>query len=138
MTQSIKIISLSLPLRLGNVNCFLLKLDSGFILIDTGSSNGRDALVQALENAGCQPGDLNLIVITHGDFDHIGNAAYLRQAFSTKIAMHADDLGMTQSGDMLSNRKSTHFLNRLIAFLTQRLMGFGESDGEKERFASFR
>jgi hydroxyacylglutathione hydrolase len=46
-----------------------------------------------------------LIVITHGDFDHIGNAAYLRQKFGAKIAMHADDVGMAERGDMFWNRK---------------------------------
>ncbi|RLI67201.1 hypothetical protein DRO91_10540, partial [Candidatus Heimdallarchaeota archaeon] len=31
-------------------------------------------LERELEKAGCKPGDLKLVVLTHGDFDHTGNA----------------------------------------------------------------
>jgi len=62
----------------GWVNCYLIKSDTGYILIDTGFSTKRTDLEKKLESAGCQPGNLKLIVITHGDFDHIGNCTYLR------------------------------------------------------------
>lgn len=131
MVHNIQTINLLLPFKLGSVNCYLLEVDTGFILIDTGSSNARAELEQALEDAGCQPGGLNLIVITHGDFDHTGNAAYLRKKFASKIAMHTDDTPMAERGDMLANRKNAGFFNRVVAFLTPRLMGFGKT----ERFA---
>ena len=41
--------------------------------------------------AGCKLGSLKLIVLTHGDFDHTGNAAYLRHKYAIKIAMHFDN-----------------------------------------------
>lgn len=127
MKQNITTIQLLLPFKLGSVNCYLIKTDIGFILIDTGSSNMRGELTKALDKAGCRPGNLGLIVITHGDFDHTGNAAYLREKFVTQIGMHAGDLGMTERGDMLANRKRSHLLNRMVANLTSRLMGFDES-----------
>ena len=128
MAQKITTIKLQLPFKLGEVNCYLIKVDTGFILIDTGSSNSRGELEGALESAGCQSGDLNLIVITHGDFDHTCNAVYLGDKFGAKIAMHADDLAMVERGDMLSSRNSSNLLNRLVAFLTPRLMGFDEAN----------
>ena len=67
MMNQIQTINLLLPFKMGSVNCYLIKSESGFILIDTGSSNMRDRLVQELERAGCQPGDLNLILITQPD-----------------------------------------------------------------------
>jgi len=99
---------------MGDVNCYLVQTDSGFVLIDTGPSNGRVELESELESAGCQPGDLNLIVLTHGDFDHIGNGAYLRRKFGTKIAMHRGDAGMAERGDMFWNRKKGNALFRAI------------------------
>ena len=66
-----------------------------------------------------------MIVITHGDFDHIGNAAYLRQKFGAKIAMHADDVGMAERGDMFWNRKKG---NRLLRSLAPSLFRFGAAD----------
>jgi len=66
----IRTITLALPYGLGRVNCYLVKADAGYVLIDTGVSNHRAALEQELINAGCQPGNLKLVVLTHGDFDH--------------------------------------------------------------------
>lgn len=103
MPQEIKPISLSLPYRLGSVNCYLIKTGVGFVLIDTGSSNQRAVLERELASMGCQSGNLKLIILTHGDFDHTGNAAYLRARFGAKIAMHADDSGMAERGDMFWN-----------------------------------
>ncbi|GAG68637.1 unnamed protein product, partial [marine sediment metagenome] len=82
--------------------------------IDTGGSNKRHDLENELDRAGCQPGNLNLIVLTHGDFDHTGNAAYLRKKFGTKIAMHSADSGMAEQGDMFWNRNKPNFLIKLM------------------------
>ena len=125
MLQEVKTICLSLPYKLGSVNCFLIKTDFGYILIDTGSSNQRSELERELEEAGCRPGDLKLIILTHGDFDHTGNAAYLRKMFATKIAMHIGDTGMIERGDMFWNRGRGNFLMRMMVPI---LTGFGKSE----------
>jgi hydroxyacylglutathione hydrolase len=111
----IKTITLALPFGLGSVNCYLIKTEAGYILIDTGSSNQRAALEQELINADCQPGNLKLIVLTHGDFDHTGNAAYLRQKFNTPLAMHPDDFGMIKRGDMFVSRSKANPIFKAIA-----------------------
>jgi len=128
MQKETKTISLSLPFRMGRVNCYLIETGAGYVLIDTGGSNSREALVGELESAGCGPGLLKLIVLTHGDFDHTGNAAYLRNAIGGKIAMHIDDLGMVERGDMFANRNKPNFI---IKMLLPVFSGFGTS----ERFA---
>lgn len=125
MKQEIKTITLPLPYKLGSVNCYLVKTDTGYVLIDTGGSNKRSELERELESAGCKPGNLKLIVLTHGDFDHIGNAAYLREKFGAKIAMHKDDSGMAERGDMFWNRKSGSTLMRMIVSI---LFRFGKSN----------
>ena len=104
-----------------SVNCYLVRTGDGFILIDTGRTNKRGAIEKELESAGCQPGNLTLIVLTHGDFDHCGNAAYLRKKFGTQIAMHKDDSGMVERGDMLWNRNKQNILIRIIFKLFFRL-----------------
>jgi len=123
--QNITVISLRLPFRIGSVNCYLIETGIGYVLVDTGSSNRRIDLENALENAGCKPGSLRLIIITHGDFDHTGNAAYLRSKFGTNIAMHRDDSGMAEHGNMFINRKKPNFLIRLMVPV---LMRFGKSN----------
>jgi hydroxyacylglutathione hydrolase len=112
---AITTITLPLPFRLGTVNCYLVETGTGFVLIDTGASNKRAELEKELAGAGCKPGKLDLIILTHGDFDHTGNAAYLCEKFGAKIAMHKDDSGMAEHGDMFWNRSSGSTLFRIIA-----------------------
>jgi glyoxylase-like metal-dependent hydrolase (beta-lactamase superfamily II) len=129
--QRVKTVGLSLPYRMGTVNCYLVETGSGFALIDTGSSNQRTELEKELASAGCNPGNLDLIVLTHGDFDHTGNAAYLREKFGAKIAMHKGDAGMVEHGDMFWNRSSGGALFRIIAPI---LMKFPKSNRFKPDF----
>jgi glyoxylase-like metal-dependent hydrolase (beta-lactamase superfamily II) len=123
MTQ-INTIQIMMPFKLGSVNCYLIKNDSNYILIDTGSSNQRIALEKELESAGCEPGKLALIILTHGDFDHTGNAVYLREKYKAQIVMHVDDLGMVENGDMFFNRQQPNILIRKIIPV---FLGFGKS-----------
>ncbi|HVP22183.1 MAG TPA: MBL fold metallo-hydrolase [Anaerolineaceae bacterium] len=116
MPQEMKMIDV------GGVNCFLLKTGDGrFALIDTGFARQRAALEQELLSSGCQPGNLKLILLTHGDADHAGNAAYLRERFKAKIALHPGDAGMVERGDMNWQRKPkpdyVAFPFRVILFL---------------------
>lgn len=124
MTQEIITITLSMPFRLGPVNCYLIKTGIGYILVDTGSPNKQAELEKEIESLGCKPGNLKLIVLTHGDFDHIGNAAYLRKKFGVKIAMHYDDSGMAEKGNMFWNRKKSNIIVKMIAPV---IFGFGKS-----------
>ena len=113
-----------MPFKMGSVNCNLIKTGNGNILIDTGNSSQQKELERELESAGCKPGNLKLIVLTHGDFDHIGNAAYLRKKLGAKIAMHADDSGMAEKGDMFWNRKKSKTIVKILAPV---LFKFGKS-----------
>ena len=124
MPTTIKPLRLALPYKSGSVNCYLITTGTGYLLIDTGSSNQRAAVEKELASAGCQPGDLKLIVLTHGDFDHTGNAVYLREKFRAPIAMHADDVGMLERGDMFWNRQRGNVLFELLA---PAFLGFGKS-----------
>ncbi len=118
MTVEIKPIGVPMPLHLGDVNCYLLKTESAFLLVDTGVPSGRKFLEEELERLGCHPGRLRLIVLTHGDFDHTGNAACLRQKYRSQIAMHPDDVGMAEHADMFWNRRQGNILfSKLIPLL---------------------
>lgn len=105
-------------------NCYLLKTDLGFVLIDTGRASKRQKLESELANAGCQPGNLNLIVLTHGDFDHTGNCAYLRKKYNSKIAMHEKDAGMVENGDMFWNRQTGNLIARKLVNILFKIKRF--------------
>lgn len=114
-----------------SVNCYLVRVNEGFILIDTATAGKRRAVETALAQAGCTPGTLKLIVLTHGDFDHCGNAAYLSRKYGTQVAMHVDDTGMVERGDMFWNRKQP---NALVKAMIGVLLGLHPSDRFKPDF----
>jgi len=107
------------------VNCYLVKTGTGYFLIDTGLAKRRADMVKELESAGCHPGNLKLIILTHGDLDHSGNAAYLRERYGAKIAMHSGDLVNVESGDMFAN-KNTNPVAKTIARIMFFVTGMGK------------
>jgi len=125
MPQDLHILTLPLPFRMGTVNCYLHPTPAGHVLIDTGPASARKRLHRELESAGCVPGALPFLLLTHGDFDHTGNAASCRTTFGAKIAMHPGDAGMAERGDMFVNRKQPNFLIRTLVPLFTR---FGKSE----------
>lgn len=111
---------ITVPYMLGiTVNCYLVSTLDGYILVDTAGANQRPAVEHSLEMAGVTADTLRLIVLTHGDFDHCGNAAYLGQRWQAPIAMHLDDLGMVKDGDMTFNRQQP---NKVMLALLRRVM----------------
>jgi hydroxyacylglutathione hydrolase len=100
------------------VNCYLLKTGDGFVLIDTGISFQRGPLKKALNEAGCRRGDLKLIVVTHADFDHTGNGAWLRKKYGAAIAIHRDEAEAVETGKMLLSRKTRWgIMSRVMLYL---------------------
>ena len=105
---------------LEKVNSYLIETQKGFILIDTGFSGNRLAIDSFLLNKGITPENrkLTLILLTHGDFDHTGNAKYLKEKYNSKIALHNDDIGMVEFGDISWNRNMNVFLRVLGKLMT--------------------
>jgi hydroxyacylglutathione hydrolase len=87
-----------------DTNCYLVETDNDYVLVDTGYSTNRKDLEDQLTDAGCTPGNLKLILITHGHFDHTGNCAFLKEKYGVQIAMHKGDLKMVETGDMFYNK----------------------------------
>lgn len=104
------------------VNSYLLKTETGHILIDTGIFTKRKELETELERHGCKPGDIRLIILTHGHPDHLSNAAYLRDKHRARIAMHGGDSLMAETADMFAVAKKSLMTGVMGALL--RLFGF--------------
>jgi hydroxyacylglutathione hydrolase len=74
-------------LSLGVANAFILK-DQGTVLVDCGPPKKADAFIKQLSTARIKPRDIQLIIITHGHWDHIGSAAQIKEITGAKILMH--------------------------------------------------
>jgi len=123
-------------IRMGTVNCYLIKTEAGFILIDTVVPGKQDYLDNRIENAGCHPGDLKLIVLTHGDLDHIGNGAYLQRKYGTKIGIHPIECPAIETGDASLSRKHQPLLPRLVFGLVLNLIIMLSRFGRLETFSA--
>ena len=117
----------TLPIALGYVNAYLVEAGDGFVLIDTGVARQWTRLESELIAAGCLPGRLKLVIITHGDVDHMGNGAMLRRKFSVRIGIHEADVGMVTIGPA-AGRRPKRLLGRLLLALGNAI------NGKVERF----
>ncbi len=122
-------------INLAGVNSYLVKTITGYALIDTGYSSRRAFLEKRLRDSGCLPGILKLVILTHGDMDHTGNASYLREKYGAKIAIHADDAGMIERGDMNWNRKTksdrTGITFKIMAVISPLMSRLAETENFK-------
>jgi hydroxyacylglutathione hydrolase len=84
-------------LRLGISNAFLLR-GSRNVLVDVGSHRNSAALVQALRRANVDPGEISLVLHTHGHWDHCAASRASRLDMTAPIAIHTADAAMLRSG----------------------------------------
>lgn len=109
--------------ELGWVNAYLVPVPDGFVLVDTGRRATRKRLLATLAAAGCTPANLRLIVLTHGDSDHTGSAAFLHREWHAPLAMHELDVPMLAQGDMLASRPHVTGWRRGVLGGLMNLMG---------------
>lgn len=72
------------------VNAFIVKGERT-IIIDTGMPGFGGKILAKMEEQGIKPGDVSLILITHGHHDHYGSAAFLKEKTGAPVAIHKND-----------------------------------------------
>lgn len=88
------------PIPLGFDCCYLLQ-GQGVILIDAGSPNKQHKFLKQIARLPISVRDIQLIVITHGHFDHVGSARAIQEATGARIAMHQEDRASLEKGTMV-------------------------------------
>jgi glyoxylase-like metal-dependent hydrolase (beta-lactamase superfamily II) len=78
------------PIPLGMNQCYVIQ-DRGTIMVDGGFPGKAKAFERALTKLDIKPKDIHLVILTHGHFDHVGAARYIRELTGAKIAMHRTD-----------------------------------------------
>ena len=73
------------------INCCYLVRQQGAILIDGGPANAIKKFNWYLNNLKINPEEIKIIVLTHGDFDHIGSAKSIKEVTGAHIAIHQND-----------------------------------------------
>jgi len=75
------------PVTLGFDHAYIIQ-DQGTIMIDGGAPKHAKTFSKSLENLSIKPEEVQLIVLTHGHWDHIGSAKEIKEITGAKIAMH--------------------------------------------------
>ena len=61
-------------------NCYLIKSEGKNILIDTSGEENRKQLISDLNRISIKPEDIEIILLTHLHYDHIGNLILFKNA----------------------------------------------------------
>ena len=83
---------LPVPIKMGPMTVMAYALiGDRVVIVDTGVGGQAPRILGRLAEAGHAPGDVSLILLTHGHGDHAGSAAALREATGAPIALGAGD-----------------------------------------------
>jgi glyoxylase-like metal-dependent hydrolase (beta-lactamase superfamily II) len=93
VVPGIYLLELPLPFSLGIVNVYLIRLETGYLLVDTGMQTEAclDALARALEGLSVAWGDIRHILLTHIHPDHMGLAVKVRALSGAPLDLHYAD-----------------------------------------------
>jgi len=75
------------PIPLGVDHCYLIQ-DKGIIMVDGGAPKKVKEFTKTIEKIGITTRDIQLIILTHGHWDHIGSAKEIKELTGAKIALH--------------------------------------------------
>lgn len=78
---------------------YLVKGKSGSALVDAGTGDGHDRVMENIQEAGVRPADITYIFLTHCHYDHTGGAHLLRSATGARTVAHELDAEFIETAD---------------------------------------
>ncbi len=85
------------PIHVGFDCCYVIR-DKGVVMIDGGATNRVADFIKGMERISIDPEEIQLIVITHGHWDHIGAVKEVQKITGAKIAMHEKEKNWLEEG----------------------------------------
>jgi glyoxylase-like metal-dependent hydrolase (beta-lactamase superfamily II) len=85
------------PIKLGFDHCYIIRGEKT-ILIDGGSPNQVNQFKKGLARLSIEPEEIELIIITHGHWDHIASAKEIKTITGAKIIMHKAEKELLEKG----------------------------------------
>jgi len=86
-----------IPFQAGINTCYILK-DRGAVLVDAGYPGCSKSFSELLDKHQIRADEIQLIIPTHGDFDHAGGAKELKELTGAKIVLHRNDKDLLEKG----------------------------------------
>jgi glyoxylase-like metal-dependent hydrolase (beta-lactamase superfamily II) len=98
VAENIYQLRLPLPFALNHVNCYLLRDEGGWTLIDAGLNRPelRERWHGAWEELGIAPADIHRVVLTHMHPDHFGLAGWLQQETGAQVFLSPREIDIAR------------------------------------------
>lgn len=105
---------------LRGVNAYLVEDDDGPTLVDAGTPLDVDDIRIGLAEAGYEPSDIECVLLTHYDLDHVGGLAGLTPELDAPVYAHRYDAEILtgERSPPISNHKGA--LQRLLGLIVTR------------------
>ena len=73
-------------------NVYLIEKGEKLLLIDAGLPGEYEKVLKYIEKLGYVPEDVEVIIVTHAHYDHVGSLKDLKDATGAKVAAHKDEV----------------------------------------------
>ena len=84
-------------IKLGVINCYLVR-QQGLIMVDAGSKAEARGFGPALRKYSVLPGNIGLLFVTHGHWDHFAGACEIKRQTGAKTAINHRDRELMEKG----------------------------------------
>lgn len=108
----------------GRSNSYLVLDDDVSILIDTGLENSKTKLIKNLDHL-LGERNLSYLVLTHTHFDHVGNAAIIKEEYKARIIVQESGSENLERGKTLIPQ-GTNPLTRLLVKIGRKIKQINE------------
>lgn len=83
-----------------DISSWLITTPEGHVLIDTGTAEMHDVVRSNIEALGFKPGDVEVMLSTHAQFDHVGGHAAMQKLTGARVmAMQGDAEALSTGTD---------------------------------------
>ena len=101
---------MTIKLRYGNTNTFLVPGNGGYLLVDTDYAGTLPAFYKALKIAGVQMKDIAFVLATHYHPDHMGLIPELMKQGVSLLLMDTQTEDVHYSDQIFAREKAMHFV----------------------------
>ena len=78
---------------------YLVHIDGHAALVDAGCGTSVPRILKNVKGCGVKPGRIEMLLLTHCHYDHVGGAAAIRERTGCRIVAHALDAPFLERGD---------------------------------------
>lgn len=116
----------------GRSNSYLVRDNDISILVDTGLENSRKELIEKLDDLLAKE-RLSYLTLTHAHYDHVGNAASIKEKYGPKIIIQKSEAEYLKQGtSQVPN--GTNFITCLLVAIAGKINKFSEYEKAKPDF----